>query len=41
VPAAVAVLVAAGHAAPGFAADEVTPAVPATTNVVKHQAMCP
>ena len=36
--AAVAVLVAAGGAVPGFAGDE---AAPATTNVVKHQTICP
>jgi len=36
--AAVAVLVAAGGAASGFASDK---AAPATTNVVKHQTICP
>jgi len=39
--AAVAVLVAAGEAGPVFAGGEATPVVPATTNVVKHQTMCP
>jgi YHS domain-containing protein len=38
--AAVAVLVTGGVVS-GLAGNEATPAVPATTNVVKHQTMCP
>lgn len=38
---AVAVLVAAGGAESVFAGDEAPAAVPATTNIVKHQTLCP
>ena len=41
VTAAVAALAAAGGAVPAFAYDVAPLAAPATTNVVKHQTLCP
>jgi YHS domain-containing protein len=37
----VAVLAVAGGVVSGFAGEEATPVAAATTNVVKHQTMCP